>query len=43
MYCYFSVHFNDTSENGKLKSLLNWKIKLVQTMLIEKYFLKDNI
>ena len=42
IYRYFSVHFNDISENKKLGMLLNLKIKMVHTMLTEKYFLKNN-
>jgi hypothetical protein len=43
MHSYFSVHFNDISENIKLKLALNHRIKMVHTMLVEKHFLKNNI
>jgi hypothetical protein len=43
MYFYFSEHFNNISENRKLRLLLlNYKIKMVHTMLIENNFLKNN-
>ena len=42
MYCYFSVHFNDVSNNKKLDLSLNLKkIKMVHTILTEKYFFKE--
>ena len=41
MYCYFSVRFNDISENRKIKIIVKLKIKMVHTTLIEKYFLKQ--
>jgi hypothetical protein len=41
IYRYFSVHFDDISENKKLRMLLNLKIKIVHNTLTEKYFLKE--
>jgi hypothetical protein len=43
MYCYFSVYFNDISENRKLRLLINQNIKIVRTMLFEKVFLKGTL
>jgi hypothetical protein len=39
MYCYWVVYLNDISENIKLR-LLKQKIKMMHTMLTEKFFFK---